>query len=185
MASTCVKKLWPALALRSYGPAAIPASGIFSLHSSSVSILASLAVSRLHAGCAQCGLSTCKPDLKPLVPGLQLSQLYAHRMDEFLAGARPLLQASSRLPPRTLEVTRVADANRAQPSAAALSSVAFHPSGQLLLTAGLDRRLHFFQVQRQQQLCEPVLTACTCASEGGAQLVAHTALVLRVLREAC
>ena len=72
-----------------------------------------------------------------------------------MAGARPLLQAGSRLPQRTLEVTRVADANRAQPSGSALSSVAFHPSGQLLLTASLDRRLHFFQVRTR--MSAPVL----------------------------
>ena len=80
------------------------------------------------------------------------------RTDDFLAGARPLLQASSRLPQRTLEVTRVADANRAQPSGSALSSVEFHPSGQLLLTAGLDRRLHFFQVSPEEWLLQPAVS---------------------------
>ena len=69
------------------------------------------------------------------------------RVDSFLAGAEALTQPSRGLPQRTLEVTRVADANRSQPSGSALTSVQFHPSGQLLLTAGLDRRLHFFQVR--------------------------------------
>ena len=69
------------------------------------------------------------------------------RVDSFLAGAEAFTQPSRALPQRTLEVTRVADANRGQPSAGALSSVQFHPSGQLLLTAGLDKRLHFFQVR--------------------------------------
>ena len=84
---------------------------------------------------------------------LQISMLEECRLDDFMSGARPLVQSSTRLPAHTLEVTRMADANRAQPSGSAVSSVEFHPSGQLLLTAGLDRRLHFFQVRPRLRRC--------------------------------
>ena len=38
------------------------------------------------------------------------------------------------------------DANQHGPSRAAVQSVEFHPLGQLLMTAGLDKRLRLFQV---------------------------------------
>lgn len=38
------------------------------------------------------------------------------------------------------------DANIQEPSSAVVQSVDFHLTGQLLLTAGLDKRLRFFQV---------------------------------------
>ena len=50
------------------------------------------------------------------------------------------------LPPHMLEAVRVKDANQQEPSRAAVQSVEFHPSGQLLMTAGLDKRLRLFQV---------------------------------------
>ncbi|TMW55916.1 hypothetical protein Poli38472_008564 [Pythium oligandrum] len=46
----------------------------------------------------------------------------------------------------TLEITRMKDANQHAPSGAVVQSVEFHPNGQLLLTAGLDKTLHLFQV---------------------------------------
>ncbi|EFJ52732.1 hypothetical protein VOLCADRAFT_78723 [Volvox carteri f. nagariensis] len=51
-----------------------------------------------------------------------------------------------RLPPGQIETTRLKDANQHQPSEAVVQSVRFHPNGQLLLTAGLDKKLHLFQV---------------------------------------
>ncbi|KAJ0401934.1 hypothetical protein ATCC90586_008265 [Pythium insidiosum] len=50
------------------------------------------------------------------------------------------------LPQGTLEVCRMKDANQHAPSNAVIQSVEFHPNGQLLLTAGLDKTLHIFQV---------------------------------------
>jgi WD40 repeat protein len=47
-----------------------------------------------------------------------------------------------------VQVTPLADANKAEPSTAVVRSVEFHPNGQLLLTAGLDKRLRLFQVRR-------------------------------------
>ena len=48
--------------------------------------------------------------------------------------------------PRTLEATRVRDANAAEPSNAVIRSVQFHANGSLLLTAGLDKSLRLFEV---------------------------------------
>ena len=44
------------------------------------------------------------------------------------------------------QVTPLADGNKAEPCKAAISAVDFHPGGQLLLTAGKDKRLSIFQV---------------------------------------
>ena len=38
------------------------------------------------------------------------------------------------------------DANIAEPSKAVVQSIEFHPDGQVLMTAGMDKRLRFFQV---------------------------------------
>lgn len=50
------------------------------------------------------------------------------------------------LPQGSLEITRMKDANQHAPSGAAIQSVQFHPNGQLLLTAGLDKTMHLFQI---------------------------------------
>lgn len=65
-----------------------------------------------------------------------------------LASAGPLLARGALLPAGLLEATRVRDANIAEPSPAVVQSVEFHPDGQVLMTAGLDKRLRFFQVRR-------------------------------------
>ena len=49
------------------------------------------------------------------------------------------------LPTARLEVSRLADANGADAGDAVVRSVAFHPSGQLLLAAGFDKKVRFFQ----------------------------------------
>lgn len=46
----------------------------------------------------------------------------------------------------TLDIVRMKDANQHNPSNAVIQSVQFHPNGQLLLTAGLDKTVHLFQV---------------------------------------
>ena len=58
-----------------------------------------------------------------------------------------LLGKDRNLPPRLLEVSRVKDANIADPSSAVVRSIEFHPSGQLLLTGSMDKKLRFFQVR--------------------------------------
>ena len=65
---------------------------------------------------------------------------------QLLGSAGTLLGRSCLLPPHTLEAVRVKDANQQDPSLAAVQSVEFHPLGQLLMTAGLDKRLRLFQV---------------------------------------
>uniref|UniRef100_A0A1J3J608 U3 small nucleolar RNA-associated protein 18 homolog n=1 Tax=Noccaea caerulescens TaxID=107243 RepID=A0A1J3J608_NOCCA len=45
-----------------------------------------------------------------------------------------------------LEYSKLVDANAADPSNGPINSVQFHQNAQLLLTAGLDRRLRFFQI---------------------------------------
>lgn len=53
--------------------------------------------------------------------------------------------SAGRLPPGTVDATRLRDANHSEPTRAAVQSVDFHPSGQVLLAAGLDRHLRLFQ----------------------------------------
>ena len=64
---------------------------------------------------------------------------------ELLASAGPLLGRSAALPGGLLETSRLRDANAAEPSKAVVQSLEWHPDGQVLLTAGLDKRLRFFQ----------------------------------------
>ena len=44
------------------------------------------------------------------------------------------------------------DANIAEPSKAVVQSIEFHTDGQVLMTAGMDKRLRFFQVSHLLQL---------------------------------
>ncbi|KAF4325490.1 hypothetical protein BBO99_00000334 [Phytophthora kernoviae] len=58
-----------------------------------------------------------------------------------------MLDSSGDLVPQgSLDIVRMKDANQHAPSNAVIQSVQFHPNGQLLLTAGLDKTLHLFQV---------------------------------------
>lgn len=59
---------------------------------------------------------------------------------KLLESAGDVLQQGS------LDICRMKDANQHNPSNAVVQSVQFHPNGQLLLTAGLDKTLHLFQV---------------------------------------
>lgn len=63
----------------------------------------------------------------------------------------PLLASSrDRLPPNILNIVRCPDANQSDPNDAVVQAVHFHPGSDpekpLLLTAGLDKTLRFFQV---------------------------------------
>jgi U3 small nucleolar RNA-associated protein 18 len=65
--------------------------------------------------------------------------------------ATPLLaKSTSRLPPQILQVVRCPDANQSEPNKAAVQVVNFYPHSDpdrpLMLTAGLDKTLRFFQV---------------------------------------
>lgn len=72
------------------------------------------------------------------------------------------------LAPGSLELSRLRDANGASPSDAVVQSVQFHPNGQLMLTAGFDKRLKLFQVRQQQAVqtgCGVVVQCCLAAPE--------------------
>ena len=63
-----------------------------------------------------------------------------------LQSTASLLSKGRRLPQSVLEVERLKDANIADVSDAVIQSVRFHPQSQLMLSAGLDKRLKLFQV---------------------------------------
>lgn len=71
------------------------------------------------------------------------------------SSAAPLLASSSdRLPPQVLQVVRCPDANQQDPNKAVVQAVHFHPGSDpdrpLMLTAGLDKTLRFFQVDAEE-----------------------------------
>ena len=72
------------------------------------------------------------------------------------------------LPSGRLDVQRVADANAAEPSKKAITTMQFHSRGSVLMTAGADRFLRFFQVDgdRNEHLLAVRFndTPITCAS---------------------
>lgn len=68
---------------------------------------------------------------------------------DILSGAGALLGRNKQLASGLIETTRLKDANQQEPSKSVVQSVEFHPAGQLLLTAGLDKRLRLFQVLSQ------------------------------------
>ncbi|KAI9119192.1 hypothetical protein K1719_009867 [Acacia pycnantha] len=57
-----------------------------------------------------------------------------------------VVKSSSKLLPGHLEYSGLVDANIQDPSNGPINSVQFHRNAQLLLSAGLDRRLRFFQI---------------------------------------
>ncbi|KAD4584433.1 hypothetical protein E3N88_22034 [Mikania micrantha] len=57
-----------------------------------------------------------------------------------------VVKSKSKLLPGLLEYARLVDANAQDPSNGPINSVQFHNNGQLLLTAGLDKKLRFFQI---------------------------------------
>ncbi|KAH0978321.1 hypothetical protein GBA52_028040 [Prunus armeniaca] len=57
-----------------------------------------------------------------------------------------VVKSSAKLLPGLLEYSVLVHANAEEPSKGPINSVQFHRNGQLLLTAGLDRRLRFFQI---------------------------------------
>lgn len=69
-----------------------------------------------------------------------------------LSNAGGAASAGRLLAPGSIELSRLRDANGASPSDAVVQSVQFHPNGQLMLTAGFDKRLRLFQVIASRQL---------------------------------
>lgn len=50
------------------------------------------------------------------------------------------------LGPNVIDIRRVGDANKQDPNRAVVQAVEFHPSGRMVLTAGLDKTMRLFQV---------------------------------------
>ncbi|KAM7254073.1 hypothetical protein ACFE04_031755 [Oxalis oulophora] len=57
-----------------------------------------------------------------------------------------VVKGSAKLLPGFLEYSKLVDANSQEPANGAINSVQFHRNAQLLLTAGLDNRVRFFQI---------------------------------------
>ncbi|PPD73864.1 hypothetical protein GOBAR_DD29205 [Gossypium barbadense] len=57
-----------------------------------------------------------------------------------------VVKSRVKLLPGLLEYSRLVDANAEEPSNGPINSVQFHRNAQLLLAAGLDRRIRFFQI---------------------------------------
>ncbi|OQR93305.1 U3 small nucleolar RNA-associated protein 18 [Thraustotheca clavata] len=72
--------------------------------------------------------------------------------EDIFAGSTNLLGTGQGdvLPPITLDVLRMKDANIQSPSNSVVQSTQFHANGQLLLTAGLDKTLRLFQIDGKQ-----------------------------------
>ena len=98
--------------------------------------------------------------------------------EKLLVRAGGLLSSSHALPPERIEMTRLKDANFEEPNQSVVQSVEFHPNGQLLMTAGLDRRLRFFSVDGitnphiQSIFLEDSPVQQAAFTSGGAQIVA-------------
>ena len=61
-----------------------------------------------------------------------------------------VVRSKETLFPSQIEYSMLTDANVEDRSNAVIQSVGFHRNGQLLLTAGLDKKLRFFQIDRKR-----------------------------------
>jgi WD40 repeat protein len=75
-------------------------------------------------------------------------------VDLFSMSTELLSTSRNRLPPNRLDIIRCPDANLVDPNKAVVRAVSFHPGSDpdrpLLLTAGLDKTLRFFQVGEEK-----------------------------------
>nr|KAG5711690.1 hypothetical protein BaRGS_016872 [Batillaria attramentaria] len=67
-------------------------------------------------------------------------------VEELLTSTGTHLVTSAALPPGVLQIKQCPDANADSPSKGKLTSVQFHPTAQVLLTAGTDQSLRLFQI---------------------------------------
>lgn len=74
------------------------------------------------------------------------SDVDIERYGPLLSNAELVVKGKSRLPRGLIEISRMRDANVEEPSNAVVRSVEFHRNAQILLTAGFDKRLKFFQI---------------------------------------
>ena len=81
---------------------------------------------------------------------------------------------SKLLPPKTLDIVRLKDANASHPSHSAIQSLSFHPHKPLLLTGGYDRTLRIYHIDGKSNHLvtsvylkgTPVQTCCFYVSPG-------------------
>eukprot|EP00062_Callorhinchus_milii_P022825 gi/632981015/ref/XP_007907358.1/ PREDICTED: U3 small nucleolar RNA-associated protein 18 homolog isoform X1 [Callorhinchus milii] len=66
--------------------------------------------------------------------------------DELLRRTGNFVSASEALPKGTIQVKKCLDANHERPSETRLTTVQFHPSAQVVMTAGMDQTISLFQV---------------------------------------
>eukprot|EP01018_Ginkgo_biloba_P008299 Gb_28754 [translate_table: standard] len=79
--------------------------------------------------------------------GFKISKGFGDPDYDILRGNEDLVVTSrGKLLPGQIEYSRLRDANAEDPSNAVIQSVEFHRNAQLLLTAGFDKKLKFFQI---------------------------------------
>ncbi|KAL2935336.1 U3 small nucleolar RNA-associated protein 18-like protein [Bienertia sinuspersici] len=78
--------------------------------------------------------------------GAVVASEYKHVDDILKTNEELVVKRGVRLLPGILENSRLVDANAEDPSNGPVNSVQFHRNHQLLLSAGLDRKLRFFQI---------------------------------------
>lgn len=89
-----------------------------------------------------------------------------------------VVKSSVKLLPGLLEYSRLVDANADDLSNSPINSVQFHRNAQLLLTAGLDKKLRFFQIdgKRNNKIQSIFLDDCpiqkACFLPDGSQVIA-------------
>ncbi|CAL5432152.1 unnamed protein product [Camellia sinensis] len=94
-----------------------------------------------------------------------------------------VVKSSVKLLPGLLEYSRLVDANSDDLSNAPINSVQFHRNSQLLLTAGLDNKLRFFQIdgKRNTKIQRIFLDDCpiqkACFLPDGSQVIASGTIV--------
>lgn len=84
-------------------------------------------------------------------------------------------KSSKLLPPKTLDITRLKDANATHPSRSAIQSLSFHPTKPILLTGGYDRTLRIYHIDGKSNHLvtsvhikgTPVQTCCFYSSQDG------------------
>lgn len=81
------------------------------------------------------------------------ARLLQHGVGGLLSKQRAVLAAGA------IELSRLRDANQHGPNAAVVQCLEFHPNGQIMLTAGFDKKLRLFQVS----LLTAISQKCTLA----------------------
>lgn len=76
----------------------------------------------------------------------------ATAITDFLKTSESRVLTSSSLPPDVLNASRMKDANVRDPSQAVVQSLAWHPTGSMLMTAGMDKMIRLFEIDGVKNL---------------------------------